>query len=76
MTTIATRGKLFKVLARHDEPGQYPVWIGRCGKTLAVSYGSEFNTYKLSDDLSAFREYGHCVRHAVECGGNLDGDLQ
>ncbi|MCO4339846.1 hypothetical protein MTQ92_12435, partial [Staphylococcus agnetis] len=62
----------WNVLARHNEPGQFPVWIGRCGNTLAVSYGAEFSTFKLYDDLSAFREFGHCVRHAVECGSKLD----
>lgn len=72
METITTRGKVFKVLAKHSLESQYPVWIGRCGNTLAVSYGSEFHTFALHEDVAAFREFGHCVRHAVECESQLD----
>ncbi len=71
-TTMQTRGRNWDVLAQHHEEHQFPVYFMRSGKTLAVMYGAEFHTWGLTDDIPAIREYGYCVRHAMECNGKLD----
>lgn len=72
MERIAHKGRAWTVLSQSKMPGQYDVTIMRCGDTLAVWYGAEFTTFKVHEDLAAFREYGYCLRHQLECAGQLD----
>lgn len=72
MSTIALKGRTWDILAEHSEPYQHVVRVLKCGSTLATSYGHEFTTFKLHEDIAAFREFAMCVRHAVECNGKLD----
>lgn len=69
---IQTHGRNWDVLSEHREEGQYPVYLMRCKSTLAVQYGAEFHTYPMYEDLAAVREFGYCIRHALECNGRLD----
>ncbi|GEM_PF-4468015 len=71
MGTINTRGRTWEVLAEHHEEYQHSTSIMKCGKTLAVSYGAEFRTFAMHEDIAAFREYAMCVRHAIECAGKV-----
>lgn len=71
---LETRGRSWSVLAQHHEEHQHPVYLLKAGTTLGVLYGAEFHTFSLHEDLAALREYGHCVRHALECNGMLDAE--
>lgn len=54
-------------LAMFDEPGAYMVKWQFDGTTHLITYGGQERHY--GNDLSAAREYGECIRHALECGG-------
>ncbi len=43
------------------------------GQSHKVTYGYSERTF--SCDLAASREYGECVRHALECAGLFDEEL-
>ena len=63
------------IIAKHETPGSYPVeWVcqGRRhrGQVHTVTYGHSERMF--SSDLAASREFGECVRHALECAGIFD----
>lgn len=73
--TITIRGKLWEVLAKVTHENAFPVVLGRHSATLMVQYGAEFHTFDVQDNEEALREFGSCVRHALECAGELDEEV-
>lgn len=72
MKTMNAKGRTWTVLAEHHEEHQYPVHMLQCGDELAVSYGADFRSFPMHEDLAAFREFGYSVRHSIACNGKLD----
>ena len=62
-----------QILAIVETPGQCTVTWERQGKRHLVRYGKQVTWFSGKDSCVTLAEhFGLCVRHAVECAGELD----
>jgi len=59
------------MLAQQRVAGQYSVsWYKLPGGKYNVVYGGQSEVF--TSDIAAATEYGLCIRHALECAGQLE----
>lgn len=61
-----------KILAMFIE-GDYPVyWVKYKNGSFKITYGTYIKKYSKSEDIECCHDFGECIRHALECKGELN----